>query len=45
LENAPVRQWTFLMAFPVKWTGPTVQSTATEVAVESLEFAHEGLLA
>jgi len=27
----------------VKWTGPDLKATASEVAVETLELAHEGL--
>jgi phage tail-like protein len=32
-----------LNAWPTKWTGPTLNSTANEVAIETLEIAHEGL--
>jgi len=45
LDMSSVRQWTLVNAFPVKWTGPSVQAGATDVAVESLEIAHEGVLA
>jgi phage tail-like protein len=31
-------------AYPVKWTGPELKAAAGAVAVESLEFAHEGLV-
>jgi phage tail-like protein len=30
-------------AWPTKWTGPTLNGTANEVAIETLEIAHEGL--
>jgi phage tail-like protein len=30
-------------AWPTKWTGPTLNGQANEVAIETLEIAHEGL--
>jgi phage tail-like protein len=36
-------RWNFEQAYPVKWTGPDLRATANELAVESLEFAHQGL--
>lgn len=36
-------EWRFHRAFPIKWTGPELNSTQSQVAVESLELAHEGL--
>jgi phage tail-like protein len=38
------RRWRLLNAYPVKWTGPELKATASEVAVETLELAHEGFL-
>lgn len=40
----PQRTWEFRNAYPVRWTGPTLESGSTQVAVESFELAHEGLL-
>jgi len=37
------RRWNFQRAYPVKWAGPDMRATASEVAVETLELAHEGL--
>jgi len=37
------RRWTFQNAYPVKWSGPDLKATSSEVAVEVLELAHEGL--
>src|SRR5215470_6851810 len=37
------RRWKFQNAYPVKWTGPDLKATASEVAVEAVELAHEGL--
>jgi len=36
-------RWNFEKAYPVKWVGPDFRSTASEVAVETLELAHKGL--
>ena len=37
------RDWTFNRAFPVKWTGPSLKANGNEIAIETVEFAHEGL--
>ena len=42
--NAPVMTWNLQNAFPVKMTVPDMKSDANEVAVESMEVAHEGLV-
>jgi phage tail-like protein len=42
-EHLPHNIWTFRRAFPVKFTGPALNATGHEVAVETLELAHEGL--
>ena len=39
-----VRKWQFIRAFPVKWVGPEFRADAASVAIETLEFAHEGLV-
>ena len=36
-------QWTFREGWPVKWEGPALNGKTTEVAIETLEIAHEGL--
>jgi len=36
-------RWNFREGWPTKWTGPTFNATGTDVAVESLEIAHEGV--
>jgi len=36
-------RWNFVNGWPSKWTGPSFNATGTEVAVEQLEIAHEGL--
>lgn len=42
-EHNPVMTWTVLRAWPTKVTSPDLKSTANEVAIETLEIAHEGL--
>ena len=37
------RRWTFAEAYPVRWTGPTVDSNGTSIATETLEIAHAGM--
>lgn len=37
-----VVQWDFEMAFPVKWTGPSLKADSGEVALETLELVHRG---
>lgn len=36
-------RWNFMEAWPTKWTGPSFNATGNEVAIETLEIAHEGL--
>lgn len=40
--NEKVR-WNFLNAWPAKWTGPSFSAEGTDVAIETLEIAHEGI--
>jgi phage tail-like protein len=41
--KAYVRSWSFWDAFPVKWTGPTLNAGSSSIATETLEIAHHGL--
>ncbi|MBI9044432.1 MAG: phage tail protein [Anaerolineaceae bacterium] len=36
-------RWNFVSGWPTKWTGPSLNATGTEVAIETLEIAHEGI--
>lgn len=36
-------RWNFTRGWPTKWTGPSLNATGNEVAVETLEIAHEGI--
>jgi phage tail-like protein len=42
-QRQPVLRWRVIRAWPRKWTGPTLNAKTSEVAIESLEIAHEGL--
>jgi len=37
------RRWNLLGAFPVKWTGPTWNTTQSSVAIEALEIAYRDI--
>jgi len=41
--HEPVRVWRFTRGLPVKWSGPVMNATQSQVAIEELEIAHEGL--
>ena len=36
-------RWNFTNGWPTKWTGPSLNSTSTAVAIETLEITHEEL--
>lgn len=38
-----VMSWLFVDAYPTKWTGPSLDSTKSAFATESLVLAHHGL--
>jgi len=42
-KHDPVAAWTAARCFAVKLTAPDLKSDANEVAIESIEIAHEGL--
>jgi phage tail-like protein len=39
-----VAEWRFVEAFPSKWLGPELNATQNQVAVETVELCHEGLV-
>ena len=45
LDNAGQEKvrWNFFNAWPAKWTGPSLSAEGNDVAIETLELAHEGL--
>lgn len=36
-------RWNFFNGWPCKWTGPGLNAEQNDIAIESLEIAHEGL--
>ncbi|MGK7877652.1 MAG: phage tail protein [Xenococcaceae cyanobacterium] len=40
--NEKIR-WNLINCWPVNWTGPTLDATVDEFAIETLEIAHEGI--
>jgi phage tail-like protein len=36
-------RWNFFNGWPSKWTGPALNAEQNDIAIESLEIAHEGL--
>jgi phage tail-like protein len=42
-SHEPVMVWKLHNAFPVKIEGPQLKASGNEVAIESIELAHEGL--
>jgi phage tail-like protein len=42
-KNVEVARWNFIRAWPSKYDGPDLGAEKTEVAIEMLELAHEGL--
>ena len=43
-SGAEKERWNFREGWPTKWTGPSFNATGNEVAIETLEIAHEGVL-
>jgi phage tail-like protein len=39
----PVMTWKVRNAWPVKLDGPALKANGSEVAIETLELAHEGI--
>lgn len=42
-QQNPVMEWQVRNAFPTKITSPDLKASGNEVAIESVEIAHEGL--
>jgi phage tail-like protein len=43
VDKPPIAAWFFLNALPQKLTGPTLDAAKSELAIEELQLAHEGL--
>ena len=42
-EEAPAASWQVINAWPTKYTAPDFNATSSEVAIDTLEIAHEGM--
>jgi len=42
-DHAPVARFQFREGWPCKWEGPKFNAKSSEIAIETLEIAHEGL--
>jgi phage tail-like protein len=42
-SRSPALRWNFTAGWPSKWEGPALNAKTSEVAIETLEIAHEGL--
>jgi len=43
-QGEEVARWTFFRGWPTKYSGPALSAEGNDVAIESLEVAHEGLV-
>jgi phage tail-like protein len=43
-EGKEAAAWAFTNGWPTHWTGPTVNATANEILIDTLELVHEGLV-
>jgi phage tail-like protein len=42
-QRKPKVTWSFRRGLPLRWSGPMLNASQSQVAVESIEIAHEGL--
>lgn len=42
-NSTEVARWNFVNGWPTKWEGPSMNATGSEVAIETLTIAHEGI--
>jgi phage tail-like protein len=42
-SRQPALRWNFTAGWPSKWEGPALNAKTSEVAIETLEIAHEGV--
>lgn len=43
-DLSEVCSWTFVGGWPCRWEGPDFDASKSELAIETIEIAHEGLL-
>ncbi len=42
--GAEMARWNFVQAWPTKYEAPSFNATGSDIAIETLELAHEGLV-
>lgn len=42
VNRVPIVTWGFRDAYPIKWSGPNLKSDNNTVAIEEIEFVHQG---
>ena len=42
-EGQAASRWELSQAWPTRYSGPALNATANEIAIEALEIAHEGM--
>jgi phage tail-like protein len=42
-QRRPKVTWSFRRGLPIRWTGPSLNASQNQVAIESIEISHEGL--
>lgn len=42
-QAKPILSWQFHNGWPCKWSGPALNATSNDVALETIEICHEGL--
>jgi phage tail-like protein len=42
-QRQPVLRYSFVNGWPCRWEGPDLDASANDIAIETLEIAHEGL--
>jgi phage tail-like protein len=42
-NHVEVARWNFVRAWPTDWEGPTFNAKGTDIAIETLVLAHEGI--
>ena len=44
-DGKPLRSWSLIQPFPVRWTGPRLVATSSDPLEEEVEVAHHGFTA
>ncbi len=42
-DGVELCRWNFFDAYPIKWSGPSLNASSSDVAIESVELAHNGI--